>query len=99
VVELRKAPQKRQVRIAPFDDLVVVIAVRDRGADDQEQNLAKPIGDLPGLPRSRDLRKVIEQQASRGLAENADKSSIGPSRITRQLGPGNQCVARGATSF
>jgi hypothetical protein len=64
VVELRKAPQKGQVRFAPIDDLVVVITVRDRGTDDQEQNLSKRIGDLPRLPRILDLRKVIEQQAS-----------------------------------
>jgi HD-like signal output (HDOD) protein len=33
--------------------------------NDQEQNLAKRIGDLPGLPRI--LEKVIEQQAKPGL--------------------------------
>jgi hypothetical protein len=61
----RKAPRKRQVRIAPIDDLVVVIAVRDRGAR-QEQKLAKRIGDLSGLRRILDLPKVIEQQAKPG---------------------------------
>src|SRR2546425_8335293 len=63
VVELGKAPQKRQMRLAPIDDVLIVVAVRDRPAHHQEQNLAHRIGDLPGLTRVFDLRKVIEHQA------------------------------------
>jgi len=61
VVELGKAPQKRQMRIAPIDDVIIVVAVRDRPAHHQEQNLAQRIGDLPGLACVFDLGKVIEQ--------------------------------------
>src|SRR6516164_10019337 len=38
VVELGKALQKRQVRIAPIDNVVIVIAVRDRPAYNQKQD-------------------------------------------------------------
>jgi hypothetical protein len=67
MVELRKAPEKRQMRVAPVDDVVIVITVRDCPAHDQKKNFAKRIGDLPGLPRILDLRQVIEQQAQPGL--------------------------------
>jgi hypothetical protein len=50
-VELRKAAQERQMRLAPIDDIFIIVAARDRAADQQEQNLAQRIGDLPGLPR------------------------------------------------
>jgi len=63
VVELRKASQERQMRLAPIHNVLIVVAVRDRPTHDQEQNLTQRIGDLPGLPRILDLRKVIEQQA------------------------------------
>jgi hypothetical protein len=38
VVELGKAAQKRQMRPAPIDDIVMVVAVCDRPAHRQEQN-------------------------------------------------------------
>jgi hypothetical protein len=62
-VELGKATQKAQVSLAPIDNVLVIVAARDRPAHHQEQHLAQRIGDLPGLPRILDLRKVIEQQA------------------------------------
>jgi hypothetical protein len=62
VVELRKAAQERQMRFAPIDDIVVVIAARDRSTHDKEQHLSQWICHLPGLPRIFDGRKVIEQQ-------------------------------------
>jgi hypothetical protein len=63
-VELGKAAQERQMRRAPINDVIVIVAARDRPADHhQEQHLAQRIGDLPGLPRILDLRKVIEQRA------------------------------------
>jgi hypothetical protein len=62
-VELGKAAQKRQMRVTPIDDVIIVVAVRDRPAHHQEQNLAKRIGYFPGLPRILDLRKMVEQQA------------------------------------
>ena len=52
MVELGKAPQKRQVRVAPIDDVFIVVAVCDRPAYDQKQDFTKRIGDLPGLPRT-----------------------------------------------
>jgi hypothetical protein len=47
--------------VTPIDDVIIVIAARDRPARDQEQYLAQRIGDLPGLPRILDPRQVIEQ--------------------------------------
>jgi hypothetical protein len=51
------------MRRAPIDDVVIVVAARDRPARHQEQNLAQRIGDSPQLSRILDLRKMIEQQA------------------------------------
>jgi hypothetical protein len=61
-VELGKLPQERQMRPAPIDNVIIVIAVRNRPANHQEQHLAERIGDLPGLSRILDLSEVIEQQ-------------------------------------
>ena len=62
-MELGEAAQERQMRLAPIDDVLVIVAARDRPAHHQEQHLAQRISDLPGLARVLDLRKVIEQQA------------------------------------
>jgi len=62
-MELGEAAQERQMRLAPIDDVLVIVAARDRPAHHQEQHLGQRIGDLPGLPRILDLREVIEQQA------------------------------------
>ena len=61
-VELGESPQERQVRLSPVNDVVIVVAIRDRPAHHQEQHLAQRIGDLPGLTRVLDLGKVIEQK-------------------------------------
>ena len=61
-VKLREATQERQVRFAPIDNVVVVVATRNRSAHDQKQNFAQGIRDLPRLPRILDRRKVIEQE-------------------------------------
>ena len=80
VVEFGKTAQKRQMCVSQIDDVLIIVAVRDRPAH-HEQNLAKRIGHFPGLPRIFDLRKVVEHQPQPRLAENVDKSSIRPSRI------------------
>ena len=60
-MEFGKATQKGEVRLAPIDDVVVIVAARDRAANHQKQHLAQWIHDLPALPRIRDLGEVIEQ--------------------------------------
>jgi hypothetical protein len=59
-MELREAAQERQMRLSPINDVLIVVAARDRPTYHQEQNLDHRVGDLPGLPRILDLRKVIE---------------------------------------
>ena len=49
-----------EVRLAPIDDVVVIVAARDRAAHHQEQHLAQRIHDLPALPRIRDLGEMIK---------------------------------------
>jgi hypothetical protein len=49
-------------RVAPIDDVVVIVAARDRAAH-QAQHLAQQIRDFSGLPRILDLREGIEQRA------------------------------------
>jgi hypothetical protein len=61
VVKLAEAPQERQMRFAPIDDVVVVVPARDRPAHDQEQHFAQRIRDFPRLPRVLDRCQVIEQ--------------------------------------
>jgi len=61
-MEFGKAAQEGEVRLAPIDDVVVIVAARDRAAHHQEQHLAQRIHDLPGLPRILDLREAIEQR-------------------------------------
>jgi len=62
-MEFGKAAQEGEVRLAPIDDVVVIVAARDRAAHRQKQHFAHRIHDLPGLPRILDLREVIEQRA------------------------------------
>src|SRR5260370_42681354 len=40
VVELGEAPQERQMCITPINDVVIIVAARDRPAHHQEQHLA-----------------------------------------------------------
>jgi hypothetical protein len=47
----------------PIDDVVIVVAARDRTAYHQKQHLAQRIGDFPRLPRILDRRQMVEQQA------------------------------------
>jgi hypothetical protein len=47
-----------KVGLAPIDDVVVIVAARDRAAHHQEQHLAQRIHE----PRILDLREVIEQR-------------------------------------
>ena len=61
-MEFGKAAQEGEVRLAPIDDVVIIVAARDRAAHHQEQHLAQRIHDLPGLPRILDLREMIEQR-------------------------------------
>jgi hypothetical protein len=78
----QRSAQEGQVRLAPIDDIFVIVAARDRPAHYQEQHLAQRVNDLPGLQGILDLRKVIERRRNRGLADTAP-TSIGPSRIGR----------------
>jgi hypothetical protein len=61
-MKLGKAAQEAQMRLAPIDDILVVVAARDRPAHHQEQHFAQRIDDLPRLPCILDVRKVIEQR-------------------------------------
>jgi hypothetical protein len=48
----------------PFADVVVIVAARDRaGHHTRKQHLAQRIHDLPGLPRTLNLREGMEQRA------------------------------------
>jgi hypothetical protein len=65
-----KPRSEARYALPPIDEVVLIIAGRDRAARHQEQHLAQRIHDLPGLPRMRDLRTVIERRAQarrRGL--------------------------------
>jgi hypothetical protein len=42
-MEFGKAAQEGEVRLAPIDDVVVIVAARDRAAHHQEQHLAQRI--------------------------------------------------------
>jgi hypothetical protein len=55
------------VSLAPIDNVLVIVAARDRPAHHQEQHLSQRIGDFPALPL--DPREVIKQQTQSWLGE------------------------------
>lgn len=57
----RKTAPKRQMGVPPQDDVVVVVARRDRRADHKRQNLAQRVHHLARLTRVRDGREMIQQ--------------------------------------
>lgn len=63
----QKAAQKRQTLLAPRSDRVVIVAVGNRAADDQQQNLRKRMRDPPRLARVFDGRKMIQKGAKTRL--------------------------------
>jgi hypothetical protein len=92
VVELGEAAQKRQMRFTPIDDVIVVVAARDRPAYHKEQHLAQRIRDLPRLPRILDLRKMIEPQPRLG-------QQIVHRTLPNQRGPENHAHSAAAKAY
>jgi hypothetical protein len=44
-------PQEIEMRLAPCGDIIVVVTIRDRPANDQEQNLRQWMEDPPDIAR------------------------------------------------
>ena len=64
-----KAAQELQVRLAPVDDVFVVVAIGDRGADRQEQHLPQRIGDAPRLAHIFDRCEMLQKQRQARLGK------------------------------
>jgi hypothetical protein len=62
MMEVRELSQKSQMMLAPGDDIVEVIAGRDRGAGHQQQDLLEGIHNAPGLAVVLELGKVLQKQ-------------------------------------
>ena len=73
--------------LTPGHDLVEVIAGRNRGAGDQEQNLGQGVGHPPGLAVVLPLRKMLQQQGQpvpRHLLLKTADADGGQSRSPRE---------------
>src|SRR3546814_7693344 len=64
VVIGQKAPQEREMRLAPGGDVIVVVAVGDRAADRQQQHLRQRMRHTPRIARVLDLRKMLQKRRS-----------------------------------
>ena len=53
--------QEREMGLAPGGDVVVVVAVGDGGAHDQQQDLGQWVGDAADIARVGDGGEVIQQ--------------------------------------
>ena len=84
------AAQKRQMRLAPARNYVVVVAIGHRAAHHQRQRLAERVRHPPGAARVVDDRKMIKQRLqARSLFEcGKGKAHGGGSRIAPP--PSNQ---------
>src|SRR3546814_14622342 len=58
-----KAPQEREMRLAPGGDVIVVVAVGDRAADRQQQHLRQRTRHTPRIARVLDLRKMLQKRS------------------------------------
>jgi len=63
----REATQEVQVRLAPGDDVLVVVTVRHRPAHGQEQHFLERVGHLPGLARVAEGGELVQQQGQSRL--------------------------------
>src|SRR6266496_2668581 len=102
VMELGEPAQKGEMVLAPGDDVVEIVAGRDRGAGHQQQDLLERIHDPPGLALIPEFGKMLQKQAQarpRGLLVNdrldasvharAPGITVPPSTQNRPLRPVN----------
>jgi hypothetical protein len=61
------ASQEVQVGVAPRGDMVVVVAVGDGAANDQEQDLGQWVGNAAHVSRVVDGGKVVQQHTKAGF--------------------------------
>ena len=54
--------EEAEMRRAPGGDVLVVVAVGDGAADDQQEDLVEPVADPPHVTRILDRGEVVEQR-------------------------------------
>jgi hypothetical protein len=62
VVEIGELPQKVEMMLAPFDDVLEIVAGGDRRTGHQQQNLLDRIDNPPRFPVVVELRKLLQKQ-------------------------------------
>src|SRR6266702_4056841 len=82
--------------LTPIDDVVIVVAARNRAADHQKQHLAQRICDFPRLPSILDGRQVVEQHPA--VAVWLTRFPSDSSRIGRSEGISSASLAKEAMS-
>src|SRR5271156_134392 len=92
VVEFRHGTQEFEVRLAPIGDVLVIVTVGDRAADDKQNDLMQRIHDLPGLAAVLDGRKMIEETAKAWLGQNVQHGEL-PNRKAHGITPAENQVA------
>jgi hypothetical protein len=83
MMKREKAPQKRQMRLAPGGDPLVIVAIADRPAHDEKQNLRQRMRCPPRFARILNRREMIQQRPKAGLLRKSkiDKLHDRGSRI------------------
>jgi hypothetical protein len=61
MVELGELPQEIEMMLAPFDDVLEIVARSDRSAGHQQQNLLDWVGNTPRLPVVVELGEVLQK--------------------------------------
>ena len=57
----QKTPQKRQIVLTPFDDLVKLVSGPDRTANHKKQNFRQRMGNPPALPVVLQQCKMVQK--------------------------------------
>ena len=91
-MEFRHGAQEIEMCRAPFGDIVVIVAVRNRAADHEQDHLAQRIHHLAGLARVLDDREMIQQTAPPRTWHNVEHGDL-PNRKAHRITPGKQPVA------
>ena len=59
----QKTAQERQMVLAPFGDVVEIVARGNAGADDEKQHLLQRMSDPPSFARVLYCRKMVQKTA------------------------------------
>ncbi len=62
--------QERQMRLAPIDDVVIVVTSGNRAANHQQQDLRQRVRHAPLLARVAEMREMLQKAGEARLLNN-----------------------------